>query len=235
MTEPGYAQPLKAPKLAFVYTGQGAQWARMGLELMDSHPVFAETLEAAGRHLRKLGADFCLLQELSKAKEESRIGDATLSQPVCTAVQLSLTNLLSSWGVKTSAVTGHSSGEIAAAYATGALTLEEAMAVAYFHGQVVSTMAKSHPKLRGAMMAVGAAPSEVRAMIDGLGLSSQVAVACENSPSSVTASGDAQAIDRLAAELEADASSTGSFRSAWPTIRPTCSLSPTTTWLPSGT
>lgn len=190
-----------ATKLAFVYTGQGAQWAQMGRELMDSHPIFANTVKAASAYLEYLGADFSLLDELSKNKEESNVSKAHISQPVCTAIQLGLTALLSSWGIQPSMVTGHSSGEIAAAYATGAITLEDAMAVAYHRGQVAAKVKINHPKLRGAMLAAGAGPGEVKSIIRDLDLNN-ITVACENSPNSITASGDEVAVDILASELE---------------------------------
>jgi NADPH:quinone reductase-like Zn-dependent oxidoreductase/malonyl CoA-acyl carrier protein transacylase len=196
------SRALKSPKIAFVYTGQGAQWAQMGRELMTSHPVFANTINAAATILSNLGAEFSLVEELSKSKDESDINLPHISQPLCTALQLALTDLLSSWGVRPSAVTGHSSGEIAAAYSTGAITLEEAMAAAYHRGHVASKIKVEHPKLRGGMLAVGAGPTEVRAIIKSASLSG-VDVACENSPNSVTVSGDESTLDELAVLLEA--------------------------------
>jgi acyl transferase domain-containing protein len=173
----------------------------MGRELMDTHPVFADTIKAASRCLDRLGAGFSLLDELSRSKADSLVNMAHVSQPACTAVQLALTTLLSSWGINPSMVIGHSSGEIAAAYAAGAITLEDAMVVAYHRGQVASKMKSKRPGSRGAMLAVGAGAAEVKRIIKLAGLL-DVTVACENSPNSVTASGDEAAIDRLAAELK---------------------------------
>ncbi|OIW25172.1 hypothetical protein CONLIGDRAFT_690934 [Coniochaeta ligniaria NRRL 30616] len=189
------------PKIAFAYTGQGAQWPQMGQELMHTHPIFANILNDAADCLRRLGADFDLLSEISKSKEESNISKAHISQPGCTAVQLALTVLLSSWGISPSMTIGHSSGEIAAAFAAGAISLDDAMAVAYHRGRVAANIKSKHPSLRGAMLAVGAGPTEVKKTIKILGLDN-VSVACENSPNSVTASGDEEAVDALAAAFE---------------------------------
>lgn len=192
-----------ALKIGFIYTGQGAQWAQMGRELMDVYPIFASTLHAASSCLEQLGANFSLVEELLKPKEASKIGQAHLSQPICTAVQLGLTALLDSWGIKPSMVLGHSSGEIVAAYAAGAITIPEAMSAAYHRGQVALLAKARHPDLRGAMMAVGCDASEIQHKIKLLGLYSLTA-ACHNSPNSTTVSGDEDAIDKLAAELERD-------------------------------
>ncbi|KAM5349407.1 hypothetical protein ACJ41O_005912 [Fusarium nematophilum] len=197
---PGRASEAK-PRLAFVYTGQGAQWPGMGRELLGSHPVFADTLQAADDCLKGMGAGFSLIEELIKSKEESQVGKAHISQPICTAVQLGLTALLKSWGITPSMVIGHSSGEICAAYAADAITLESAMAVAYHRGQVAQKMKAGFPDLRGSMLAVGASPDEVKTLIENLCLSG-IVVACENSPASVTVSGDEDGIDKLAADLE---------------------------------
>lgn len=192
--------PSEPPRLAFVYTGQGAQWFAMGRELLRTHPVFSEAISRADAALRAIGSEFSVLEELRRDKTSSRVGLAHISQPICSAVQLALTDLLASFGIRPSAVTGHSSGEIGAAYAAGALTFESAMAAAYFRGQVIVGLKKDHPGLRGAMMAVGASADELGPMLSALNEEggAQAVVACENSPSSTTLSGDEEAIDRLA-------------------------------------
>ncbi|KAF9873041.1 putative polyketide synthase [Colletotrichum karsti] len=194
--------PRKAPKVAFVFTGQGAQWYAMGRELLQSHQVFASTLKRADEHLLSMGASFSVLDELLKDKEASQVGLAYVSQPACTAIQLGLTDLLRSWGIEPSSVVGHSSGEIAAAYAANALTLESAMELAYYRGQCVLQLKREHPDHKGAMMAVGQGASYLRELLSREQFGDSVVVACENSPTSTTLSGDSEAIARLAPILE---------------------------------
>jgi acyl transferase domain-containing protein/NADPH:quinone reductase-like Zn-dependent oxidoreductase len=196
--------PSEPPRLAFVYTGQGAQWFAMARELLRTHPVFFEAISRADAALRAVGAEFSILEELRRDKTSSKVGLAHISQPICSAVQLALTDLLASFGIKPSAVTGHSSGEIGAAYAAGALTFESAMEAAYYRGQAIVELKKTHPGLRGTMMAVGAGAEELEPMLDALNKqgAAQAVVACENSPSSTTLSGDEEAIDRVAAMFQ---------------------------------
>ncbi|KAM7218886.1 putative polyketide synthase [Rhypophila decipiens] len=192
------------PKLAFVFTGQGAQWWGMGRELLQSHPVFNDAINRADATLRSIGADFSIREELCRDKKTTKVGQAHISQPICSAVQLALVDLLTSFGIKPSAVTGHSSGEIGAAYAAGALTFDGAMAAAYYRGQVIIELKKNHAGLKGSMMAVGAGAEDLEPMLNEMNSQhkAQVVVACENSPSSTTLSGDEEAVDRVAKVFE---------------------------------
>ncbi|KAH6614378.1 polyketide synthase [Chaetomium sp. MPI-SDFR-AT-0129] len=191
--------PTEPPRVAFVYTGQGAQWFAMGRELLQTHPVFANAIRRADDVLSDIGADFSVFEELLRDKASSRVGQAHISQPICSAVQLALTDLFAAFGVRPAAVTGHSSGEIAAAYAAGALTFESAVAAAYYRGQVILELKRDHADLRGAMMAVGAGAVDLPSILERASTpTSRVVVACENSPSSSTLSGDEDAVDRVA-------------------------------------
>ncbi|KAM7215806.1 polyketide synthase [Rhypophila decipiens] len=192
----------KLPKVGLVFTGQGAQWYAMGRELF-SQPIFRESLEAASRFLARIGAPWSLVSEMWKDEEASRLGSADLSQPICTALQVALVDLLRSWNVKYHAVVGHSSGEIAAAYAKGALTRESAWAIAYHRGHLSSCIRGFAPNLEGAMLATGLGADDADKYISRL-TKGNATVACINSPSSTTLSGDADAIDELEKLIQED-------------------------------
>lgn len=190
-------------RVAFVFTGQGAQWARMGLELLQ-FSVFRTCILQAERHLTDvLGCDWSVLEELQRSAKESKIQLAEISQPVCTILQVALVDLLASWGIKPSGVVGHSSGEIAAAYSYGALSQEDAWTIAYWRGKLCSELTTQAPGLKGSMMAVGLSREASQAYITTT-TSGKIVVACVNSPSSVTISGDETAIDELNEKLKAD-------------------------------
>ncbi|KAL1648273.1 Type I Iterative PKS [Didymella pomorum] len=203
----GKISPIKqdsdTPRLGWIFTGQGAQWWAMGRELLHTYPVYAAALKLADSHLTSIGAEFSLLEELEKDEDQTLINAAYLSQPSCTAVQLALVDLLRSWGVRPSAVAGHSSGEIGAAYAAKLITFEDAMTVAYHRGRLVPLLKQKYPTLNGCMMAVGASKDQIVPLLDQISPSlGQARIACINSPSSITISGDEPAVTLLQALLE---------------------------------
>ena len=181
---------IDAPRIAYVFTGQGAQWHAMGRELVETYPVFSSTIRAAEHCLNALGADWSLSDELSKDASTSLIGQPHISQPACTAIQIALIDLLASWGIHPVAVTGHSSGEIAAAYGAKALPIGTCMAIAYHRGMSIINLFKNSSHLKGSMMAIGLHEAGAKALIEECQGEGCAIVACVNSPKSVTISGD---------------------------------------------
>ncbi|KAI1114223.1 ketoacyl-synt-domain-containing protein [Nemania sp. NC0429] len=191
-----FGKESNSPRIGFIFTGQGAQWYGMGRELYQQYPVFANAIDYADVCLVSLGASWSLLEELSKDEKTSVVGAAHISQPACTAIQLSLVDLMRSWGIRPTAVAGHSSGEIGAAYAAGILTFEACMAVAFHRGRLVPVLKERYPSLRGAMIAVGGTKEEFEPIISEI-KAGEIRIACYNSPTSLTISGDESGIDEL--------------------------------------
>jgi NADPH:quinone reductase-like Zn-dependent oxidoreductase/malonyl CoA-acyl carrier protein transacylase/SAM-dependent methyltransferase len=129
-----------------------------------------------------------------------------LSQPLCTALQIALVELLKSFHIAPVAVIGHSSGEIAAAYAVGALSLDSACRVSYHRGRLSGRLAAQLDvsSRTGAMMSANLQEGRVRAYIDRLLPGADIQVACVNSPSNVTLAGTEADIDALKHHLDND-------------------------------
>ncbi|OTA56670.1 polyketide synthase [Hypoxylon sp. EC38] len=191
----------KRPRLGFVFNGQGAQWHAMGRELRV-YPIFESALRQADKALKGYGATWSLYDELLRDAKSTKVSEVNLSQPTTVALQLCLVDLLRSWRIVPSAVTSHSSGEIAAAYAVGALSFEEALGVAYYRGEL-ALRNRDLSALSGGMMAAGLGAEEAAKYITSTS-SSRAVIACINSPGSVTLSGDLEAIDEISAALQAD-------------------------------
>ncbi|KAF5015276.1 hypothetical protein F66182_13451, partial [Fusarium sp. NRRL 66182] len=191
------------PKIGYVFTGQGAQWAQMGCAFIDEYPIFRAVIQQADDYLRQLHAEWSLEAEIKRDSAESQIDSPELSQPACTAIQIALVTLLESWGIRPNYVVGHSSGEIAASFAAGVYDLHSAMALSYHRGQMTRLLKETYPSLRGAMIAVGTGASTIRPMLKML-REGYATVACINSPTSITVSGDLSAIDELESILQTE-------------------------------
>ncbi|KAJ6788034.1 hypothetical protein PWT90_06229 [Aphanocladium album] len=190
-----------SPKLCFLFCGQGSQWARMGLELR-SFPVFWNSLNSASWYLKTvLSCSFDLIEEISRDTTESILSNTHISQPATTAIQIAILDLLRSLGIEPDFVVGHSSGEISAAFASGAISREEAWEIAYYRGLAASALGNKLPGFRGGMIAVSMGLEEATSYINAQ--SDPLEIACINSPRSITLSGKREAIEQASRDLTA--------------------------------
>lgn len=190
---------ISASRYAFIFTGQGSQWPEMCKELFIEFPVFRDAISEMDSVLQSLPHPpaWTLREAILEKSATSMIHHPTRSQPACTAIQVALVQLLGSWDIHPSAAVGHSSGEIAAAFATGYLSSAAAITIAYYRGYVVSQHIS-----QGAMIAAGLSENDATAEISQAGLQDKIQVACINSPESVTISGDESAVDELLGTLQ---------------------------------
>ena len=173
--------------------------AQMGKALLDYSPLSRKTINECDSILAGLSdkPSWSIVEELQRSPDETNVHKAEYSQPLCTAVQLGLVTVLASWGLKPDVAVGHSSGEIAAAYVAGLVSMSDAITNAYYRGLVLSkSFNKSDDKaLRGSMCAAGLSHDKaVELLID---FSGRVQLAAVNSPTSCTLSGDQDAIEEL--------------------------------------
>jgi len=191
-----------APRIAFVFTGQGAQWPQMGKDLIANFPSARRVLERLDKALHSLAVPpkWSLVAELSEARSPEHLRLPEFSQPLVTALQLATLAVLKSWGVEAQSVVGHSSGEIAAAAAAGLLSEEDAIRIAYLRGLAAKNTNLASSAAVG-MLAVGVGAETAQKYIEG---EDPVEVACYNSPSSVTLSGTVSALEKTKERLQKD-------------------------------
>ncbi|MBZ6232751.1 SDR family NAD(P)-dependent oxidoreductase [Streptomyces olivaceus] len=183
-------------KTVFVFPGHGAQWTGMGLDLMETSPVFAEHLHACDEALRP-HTGWSLLSVLRGEPDAPDLDRIDVIQPALFALTVALARVWQAHGVQPDAVVGHSQGEIAAAHIAGALTLEDAAKIIALRGQVAATIAG-----RGGMAAVPLPVERVTADLSSY--DGALSVSGVNSPRATVVSGDLDAVGRLIAAYRAD-------------------------------
>jgi acyl transferase domain-containing protein len=185
-----------APRVAFVFGGQGPQWHAMGRELLGSEPAFREALTQIDARLVPL-AGWSLLEELGRDEAASRLDETRFAQPALFGIQVALAELWKGWGVTPSAVVGHSVGEVAALHVAGALELSEAIQVV-FHRARIMQEATGLGRMAQVSLDEAAALTAVQPYGDRL------SVAALNGPRTCVLSGEEAALDEVLARLERD-------------------------------
>ncbi len=186
-------QMVARPQTAFVFTGMGPQWWGMGRELMGAEPAFAAAMREVDALFQPL-AGWSLVDALSEGEATSRVHETAVAQPTNFALQVALLALWRSWGIAPDAVVGHSVGEVAAAYAAGALSLQDAVTVSFHRSRLQATTAG-----QGTMLAAGLSQDEADAITS---IYPSVSVAAINGVSSVTLAGDAATLHEVAQTLQ---------------------------------
>ncbi|MFE1775921.1 type I polyketide synthase [Streptomyces sp. NPDC059008] len=174
----------------FVFPGQGAQWDRMAVELLDSSAVFRERMEECAAALGEV-VDWSLLDVLRGAPGAPTLERVDVVQPVLFAMMVSLARLWESYGVRPTAVIGHSQGEIAAACVAGGLTLADAARIVALRSQALTAISG-----RGGMVSVSLSAERVRRLPCW---DERLDLAVVNGPSSVVVSGEPAALEELLA------------------------------------
>ncbi|KAF4634027.1 hypothetical protein G7Y89_g4083 [Cudoniella acicularis] len=182
-----------------------ARWPGMAGSLITKSAIFAESIKRLDQILAKLpdGPSWTLEDQLQARADKSRMGEASISQPCCTALQISLVDIAHQAGISFNKIIGHSSGEIAAAYAAGLISAADAIKIAYYRG-LYAKLARGTSGENGAMMAIGYSYDQAMVFCQQDQYEGRIAVAASNGPMNSTVSGDLDAIEEAKEQLDSE-------------------------------
>ncbi|KAI1471785.1 ketoacyl-synt-domain-containing protein [Daldinia caldariorum] len=192
-------------KIIGVFTGQGAQWTLMSRSLFRTNEIYRNAIRDLDVILRSCRhpPTWTLEEQILAEGNKSLVDTAAVSQPLCTALQIGLVKLLRSLGITFHTVIGHSSGEIAAAYVAGRLSSHDAILISYYRGYVAH-LAGNADGQKGGMLAAGMSEAEALEFCETPLFKGRLQVAANNASSSVTLSGDVEAIKLAHDQLTKD-------------------------------
>ena len=180
--------------VAFMFPGQGAQYANMSLELYRAESEFQEQVDRCCE-LLKPHLSFDLRDILYPGDKEvesasQKLKQTLVAQPALFVIEYALAKLLMSWGIKPAALVGHSIGEYVAACLAGVFSLEDALALVAARGRLMQDLPQ------GSMLAVSVSEAEIAPL-----LNERLSLAAVNSPSLCVVSGETEAVKHLEEEL----------------------------------
>ncbi len=187
-------RPLEGPaKLVYVFSGQGAQRAKMGAELFEGEPVFRAAIERCDELYCDLSG--VSLIDLLTRSDPSAMQQTEVAQPAVFALQVALAALWRSWGIEPDAVVGHSVGEIAAAHIAGALTLEDAIRLVHHRARLMQRLTG-----KGRMVAASLSPEQGNDFLAKF--KGKLAIAAVNAPRSIVFAGETHEMEELTRSLK---------------------------------
>nr|WP_315226651.1 SDR family NAD(P)-dependent oxidoreductase [uncultured Albidiferax sp.] len=191
---PRAERPLKNTDAVFVFTGMGPQWWGMARELLSTDAASQQLAQAFDGIFQSLSG-WSLVEAMLQPEEASLVAQTHIAQPANFLCQLLMTEWLAARGVRPAAVVGHSVGEVASAWASGVLRLEDAIRVSYQRAKLQATTAG-----QGGMLAVGLSEADALALVEST--QGKVEIAAINGPTAVTLAGDEASLNDLAGRLE---------------------------------